>query len=379
MDFALNETQQDLTGLARRILETEVTEERLRQAEAGADRFDPHVWDAFADAGLLSISLPESCWGSGYGLFEQCLILEEVGRTVAPVPVWASIMLGAMPIAAFGTAEQQARYVAPAATGSTVLTAALVEPLNPSLEQPLATARQVDGGAWVLDGTKTCVPAVTRASAVLVPAVTGDGAIVVAIVATDAAGVTIAPQKTTNREVEGLVTLAGVRVEAADVLAGPDEGADVLEWMIQRATLGLCALQLGVTEKALRMTAEYTTTRVQFDRPIAHFQAVAQRAADAYIDVEGIRLTLWQAAYLLDAGEAASEDAATAVEVAKFWASDGGHRVAHAAAHLHGGVGVDVDYPLHRYFLWAKKIELSLGPATHQLLRIGKGLASTPI
>jgi len=169
--------------------------------------------------------------------------------------------------------------------------------------------------------------------------------------------------------------LDGVRVGASDVLAGPESGADVLRWMIERATVGLCAVQLGVTEKALRMTAEYTTTRIQFDRPIAHFQAVAQRAADAYIDVEGIRLTLWQAAYLLDAGR----PAATEVEVAKFWASDGGHRVAHAAAPLHGGVGVDVDYPLHRYFLWAKKIELSLGASTQQLLRIGRSLAAQPV
>jgi alkylation response protein AidB-like acyl-CoA dehydrogenase len=139
--------------------------------------------------------------------------------------------------------------------------------------------------------------------------------------------------------------------------------------------VGLCAIQLGVTDKALRMTAEYTTTRVQFDRPLAHFQAVGQRAADAFIDVEGIRLTLWQAAYRLDEGLPAD----TEVEVAKFWASDGGHRVAHAAAHLHGGVGVDVDYPLHRYFLWAKKLELTLGGSTQQLLRIGRHLAADPV
>src|SRR5713101_977625 len=125
----------------------------------------------------------------------------------------------------------------------------------------------------------------------------------------------------------------------------------------------------------LEMTAEYTKTRVQFDRPIATFQAVGQRAADAYINVEGIRLTLWQAAWRLSEGLPAR----TEIEVAKYWASEGGHSVLHAAQHLHGGIGVDVDYPLHRYFLWGKKIEFTLGGAIQQLRRIGTALATEPV
>ena len=116
----------------------------------------------------------------------------------------------------------------------------------------------------------------------------------------------------------------------------------------------------GVTAKApSRMTAEYTKEREQFDRVIATFQAVGQRAADAYIDTEAIRLTAWQAVWRLADGLPAAEHAASA----KFWAAEGGQRVVHAAQHLHGGVGVDRDYPLHRYFLWTKKHELFLGGA----------------
>jgi acyl-CoA dehydrogenase len=374
VDFSLTETQEDLQALARRILEAECTEERLRQAEAGADRFDPRTWDALAKANLLGISLPESCGGSGYGVLEQCLVLEEVGRAVAPVPVLASIVLGAMPIGRWGTPDQQQRYVAPAIAGELILTAALVEPTNPDGELLSTTAAPAADGGWILDGVKTCVPAGASASVVLVPAQAPDG-VVVAIVDLAAAGVKVTPQATTNRDREALIELRGVNVAAREVLAGPADGVEALRWIRQRATVGLCALQLGVTDKALRMTAEYTSTRVQFDRPLAHFQAVGQRAADAFIDVEGIRLTLWQAAYRVDEGL----PAATEVEVAKFWASDGGHRVAHAAAHLHGGVGVDVDYPLHRYFLWAKKIELTLGGATQQLLQIGRYLAAEPV
>jgi acyl-CoA dehydrogenase len=305
-------------------------------------------------------------------MIEQALVLTEVGRTVAPVPVWASIVLGALPIATFGTPAQQTRYAEPAGRGELFLTAALVEPVN-SDPTCLTTTARPDGGGWIVDGVKTCVPAGPLAQRIIVPAA-APGGIVLLIVDPAAPGVSVTRQATTNRESEALVELAGVFVGADDVLAGPDRGADLLEWLVQRATVGLCALQLGVTEKALRMTAEYTKTRIQFDRPIAHFQAVGQRAADAYIDVEGIRLTTLQAAYRLDGGV----EAATEVEVAKFWAADGGHRVAHAAAHLHGGVGVDVDYPVHRYFIWAKKIELSLGGSTQQLLRIGRHLAEQP-
>jgi acyl-CoA dehydrogenase len=372
VDFSFTEAQQDIQDLARKILEAETTEERLREAEAGPERFDPRTWAALGRAHLLGIALPESCGGSGYGMLEESLVLAEVGRTVAPVPVWPSIVLGALPIAAFGTDDQCQRYASPAAAAELVLTAALVEPLNPDPEMLTTTARP-SGGGWVLDGTKTCVPAATFAGAILVPATSPDG-VVIAIVDPASPGVTMTRQATTNREHEALIELAGVDIDAADMLAGPVRGAEVLHWMLQRATVGLCAMQLGVTERALRMTADYTKTRIQFDRPIAHFQAVGQRAADAYIDVEGIRLTLLQAAYRLDEGI----DADTEVEVAKFWAADGGHRVAHAAAHLHGGVGVDVDYPLHRFFLWAKKIELTLGGSTQQLLRIGRQLAAQP-
>ena len=152
-----------------------------------------------------------------------------------------------------------------------------------------------------------------------------------------------------------------------------DRGGRVLSLTAHNATTGLCARQLGVLARALELTAEYARNRVQFGKPIGAFQAVAQRLADGYIDVEAVRLTMWQAAWQLSAGEPAE----TAVATAKFWAADAGHRVAHTAIHLHGGVGIDLDYPLHRYFLAAKLGEFALGGATAQLRRIGTALART--
>jgi 3-oxocholest-4-en-26-oyl-CoA dehydrogenase beta subunit len=127
-----------------------------------------------------------------------------------------------------------------------------------------------------------------------------------------------------------------------------------------------------VVERALELTSEYARSRVQFGRPIGSFQAVAQRLADVYIDVEAVRLTMWQAAWRLSAGLPCDTEIATA----KFWAADAGHRVAHTAVHVHGGVGIDLDYPLHRYFTAAKQCEFALGGATAQLRHIGATLAS---
>ncbi|GAA2643548.1 acyl-CoA dehydrogenase family protein [Paractinoplanes durhamensis] len=156
------------------------------------------------------------------------------------------------------------------------------------------------------------------------------------------------------------------------VLDGPEAllaQAGPADWLAARATVGACATQLGVVERALEMTAEYARTRVQFGRPIGSFQAVSQRLADAWIDVEALRLTLWQAAWLLSEERPATAEVATA----GFWAAETGHRVLHTAVHIHGGVGLDLDYPLHRYFLAAKHHEFLLGGATAQLATINPG------
>jgi len=182
------------------------------------------------------------------------------------------------------------------------------------------------------------------------------------------AGVSVEPQQLTDFAPAGRVVLAQVGLDDDRVLGG----GEVADWLVARATVGLCAAQSGVIERALELTAEHAKSRVAFGRPIGSFQAVTQRLADAYVDVEAVRLTMWQAAWLLSSGEPGSD---AAVAVAKFWAAEAGHRVAHTAVHVHGGMGIDVTYPVHRYFVAAKRYEFALGGATAQLLRIGGTLA----
>jgi alkylation response protein AidB-like acyl-CoA dehydrogenase len=363
MDFAFTPEQDALRQLARQLLEDHVTPDRLAAVEREDDGVDRKTWAALAEAKLLGTTVPEAFGGSGLGFLDLCLVLEQVGRTVAPIPVFPTLVLGALPIATFGTPAQRERWLPRVAAGECVLTAALVDAGSDDPTAPTTTARR-DGGTWRLDGVRDCVAAAHLADVVLVPARTA-GASAVFLVDPHAPGVTLERQVATNRQVEARMTLAGAIGEPL----GDD--ADVLAWMTDRALVGLCAMQLGVTDRALRMTADYTSRREQFGRPIATFQAVHQRAGDAYVDVAAIRLTCWQAAWRLAEGLPASAE----VAVAKFWASEAGHRVVYAAQHLHGGIGVDVDYPLHRYYLWAKRIELLLGSGTRQLARLGAGLA----
>jgi alkylation response protein AidB-like acyl-CoA dehydrogenase len=369
MDFSFTEDQQALQELARKILETEVTHERLKQIEAGDEWFDRKVWDALAQSQLLGVSVPEEYGGSGLGFFELCLLLEEVGRVVAPLPLHPTLVTGALPLVTFGTQEQRERFLPGVVRGETILSAALFESDSDDPMQLSTTARS-DGNGWILEGVKSCVPAAKLAGAVVTPARVGAD-VVLLLVDPQADGVTLEPQETTRGEPEFRMTLSGVRLSGENVLGSPETGATILGWIVDRAVVGLCAMQVGVSERALRITADYTSSRSQFDRPIGSFQAVHQRAADAYIDVEAIRLTTWQAAWRL------ADDLPSPAEVAiaKFWAAEGGHAVGYAAQHLHGGIGVDVDYPIHRYYLWSKQIELALGSATRQLVRLGKRIA----
>jgi alkylation response protein AidB-like acyl-CoA dehydrogenase len=216
------------------------------------------------------------------------------------------------------------------------------------------------------------VPAGELADLVLVPATTDDGRVVVLLVETSTPGLRVTPLVTTSGQPEARLDLDDVRVGAEALLGTAADGARILAWIEERATTALACVALGVTAQALALTAEYTKNRKQFDQPIAMFQAVGQRLADAYVDVEAIRLTAWQAAWRLAAGLPATSQ----VAVAKLWANTAGQRVVHTAQHLHGGMGVDRDYPLHRYFLYAKQLELTLGGTTAQLRRLGKLIAA---
>jgi alkylation response protein AidB-like acyl-CoA dehydrogenase len=370
MDFALDETQKAVSDLAKKIFSQRLGPDVLKKVEADESRFLRPLWKELATAGLLGTAIPESHGGSGQDFISLCALLEQVGAAVAPLPVFATLALGALPVAEFGSPDLRQRLLPGVAQGEAILSAALTEAGSDDPRRP-ATSAVRKKGEWLVSGTKICVPAAHLAERILVPARTSDTGVGIFLVDPRAPGVKIARQITTTGEPLGEVVLSDARVNDGDVLGHPEGGNDVLAWLLPRATVALCAMELGVVDRALRMTAEYTASRRQFDRPIATFQAVAQRVADAYIDVEAIRVATWHAAYRLSVGLPSAE----AVAIAKFFSCEAGHRVVYAAQHLHGGIGFDLDYPLYRYYLWSKQIELTLGSAVTHLTRLGAELA----
>ncbi len=367
MDFTTTEAAHDLGGLVDTIVDAVCTPQHQRELDGLEQRFDRELWGKLIEADILTSAAPAALGGDGFGVLEQVAILVALGHQLAAVPYLDSVMLAAGALARFGSEELQQEWGVPAVRGEKILTVALDGEMG---EGPVQAVSAGDG--YRLTGTRTQVGFGPVADAFLVPAETDSGATVF-LVAADAPGVTVTALQTTGLGSVGHLALDGVAVDAARRIG---DGADgiVAAWLDALASLGRSAFQLGVLERGLQLTADYARTREQFDRPIGSFQAVAQRLADGYIDVKALRLTLTQAAWRV------SEDVPAEIDVASaaFWAADAGHRVAHTIVHVHGGVGVDTDHPVHRYFLAAKEIEFALHGATGQLRRIGRELAETP-
>jgi 3-oxocholest-4-en-26-oyl-CoA dehydrogenase beta subunit len=364
MDFTTTEAAADLGGLARTITDSVCTAEHHRDLDKLDERFDRELWSKLIDADILSTTAPETLGGGGFGVLEEAAVLVALGRQIAAVPYLESVVLAAGALAKFGSEALQQDWAVPAVKGEKILTVALDGEMG---EGPVQS--QTSGAGHRLTGTRELVGYGPVADAFLVPAETDSGTRVFLVAAGDA-GVSVTSIDTTGHGSVGHLELQGAEVDAARIVGGDE----VVKWLITRGTLGRSAFQLGVLERALELTAEYAREREQFDRPIGSFQAVGQRLADGYIDIKGLRLTLTQAAWRL------SEDLPADLEVgtAAFWAAEAGHRVAHTTVHVHGGVGVDTDHPVHRYFLAAKQTEFAVGGATGQLLRIGRELAETP-
>lgn len=365
MDFNLDETQQEIADLARRILEDRVTHLSIRTIEAGTEWFDRDTWAELAKAGLVGIALREDVGGGGMGLVELGQVLEAQGRTVAPLPL-VPTSGAALATDQFGTLAQRQALLPGVCDGSVVLSVALQEYGNDDLEQPYVAARP-SGDGWVVTGTKVMVEYAEQATRLVVSARTPDGP---ALFLVDPKAATQLVRGLTSRKEP--VHEVHLENTPAELLGSVTEGATMLRWLVERMLGLVCSVQVGVTDKQVRITADYTSTREQFGRPIATFQAVTQRLANAYIDVQAMRLSTYSALWRLANGLDAAED----LRVAKWFASDGAHHIAHGAQHMHGGAGVDIENPLHRYTLWSKHLECSLGAGTASLRALGAQLAA---
>ncbi len=347
MDFTPTEEQQAVRGLAVDLFAT------ASHPGLGVEGFDTELWARLGEAGLLGLSVTEELGGGGLPLAVAAVVAEEAGRAAGRVPVVP--VLAALPLLT------DPALVAKALTGTTVV----VPALGADGWTAGVTAARVAGG-WELTGTQLAVAWAREAEYAVVSGHAGDGTDVLVLLDLSTAGVTRKDEQVSSLEPHATLVLeAAVGTELAT-------GRDALEDALARLTLLQCSYAVGVAEASLHLAARHVSTREQFGKPLAAFQAITYQVADCWIDVEAMRLTAQQAVWRLDQGLPAGEQTA----IAAFWGAEGVQRVVGKAVHLHGGLGVDVSYGLHKWFLVGKVVELSLGGGQRQLERLGELIAA---
>ncbi|MFF8915981.1 acyl-CoA dehydrogenase family protein [Streptomyces sp. NPDC015032] len=406
MDFTFTEEQQAAAEAAGAIF-SDVAPDGVPSPAlvpgAVAEDIDRSLWAGLAAGDLLSLTLSPEHGGAGLDLVALCLVLRESAKVLARVPLLETCGV-AMALQRYGDPGLAAELLPRVGRGELVLTVGANGRSGHDPAELAVTARReaptgndrsgaetgegpekgpgiatadTDGDAtgWVLDGVQSGVPWAQAADWIAVPAHTGEGRAVLALVRPAHEGVTLAEQVSTSGELFAEVRLDSVRIDSRALIGT----AGAWEWLRALLTTGTCALALGLGEAVLAMTSEYTGKREQFGFPVATFQSVAVQAADRYIDLRAMEVTLWQAAWRISTGAGGAMPVEGDIAVAKIWASDGVRRVVQTAQHLHGGFGADTDYSLHRFHAWAKQIELSLGPAAAHEEALGDLLAAHPL
>ncbi|MDT5397581.1 MAG: 3-oxo-4-pregnene-20-carboxyl-CoA dehydrogenase alpha subunit [Mycobacterium sp.] len=308
-------------------------------------------WAALVDGGVVAFGVPERLGGDGLGLGEVASALTEIGRHGAVGPALATLGLGLVPLLELASDEQQDRFLAGTAKGG-VLTAALNEPGHALPERPATTF-----SAGRLSGTKIGVPYAEQADWMLVSTDSG-----VVVVSPKAAGVTLTKTPAANHSDEYVVTFADVTVPDTDVLAG----AEVVRVnQLALATTG--AYVAGLVAGALRLTADYVASREQFGKPLSTFQTVAAQLAEVYIASRTIALASTSAIWRLVEGRDAAED----LDVLGYWVTSQAPPVMQLCHHMHGGMGMDIAYPMDRYYSTIKDLTRLLGGPSHRLDLVG--------
>jgi 3-oxo-4-pregnene-20-carboxyl-CoA dehydrogenase alpha subunit len=312
-------------------------------------------WAALVDGGVVAFGVPERLGGDGLGLPEIAATLTEIGRHGTVSPALATLGLGLVPLLDLASHEQQDRFLAGVAKGG-VLTAALNEPGSSLPDRP-ATVLSGSAGGLKLSGTKVGVPYAGQADWMLVSADAG-----VVVVSPKAPGVTLTKTPTSNHSDEYVVTFADVTVPDADVLAGADPHR-VNQLVL--ATMG--AFAAGLVAGALRLTADYVASREQFGKPLSTFQTVAAQLAEVYIASRTIALASTSVTWRLAEGRDAAED----LDVLGYWVTSQAPPVMQLCHHLHGGMGMDIAYPMDRYYSTIKDLTRLLGGPAHRLELVG--------
>jgi alkylation response protein AidB-like acyl-CoA dehydrogenase len=375
MDIGFTEEQELLRDTARKFLDSECTTKFVREMMATDAAVSDAFWQQLADNGWLGITYPEEAGGSGLGLVDLVVLMEEVGRAVMPGPYPATVLLGGAAIAAAGSPQQQREWLPRIAAGESKATLALTEP-NARWDAAgiTATAREARG-SFTLSGTKMFVPDAHLADVLVIAARSRDGStledgVSLFLVPKDAPGLAIRrlPSVDETRKLCEL-KLDNVAVPSSALLGELHQGWAPLLQVIDRAAVALSAEMCGAAQRVLDMTVEYAKLRVAFGKPIGSYQGVKHKCADMLVDIENAKSLTYYAAWAVDEGDA---EASLAVSMAKAAASDAGRKVCAAGIQLHGGIGMTWEHDLQLYLKRAKADEVAFGDASWHRERVAR-------
>jgi len=363
VQLVLSEDQELLAKTALDFAREHSPVSRVRALRDGSDPtgFSRALWKQMAELGWVGILIPESHGGAGMGLADLAVVLEALGRTLAPEPFLSTVLLGGQAIALGGSEAQRQAWLPRVAAGDALLTLAWQEARSRYDLRRVAATAESEGDGWRLAGEKIQVLDAHVADAFIVSARTGAGAeLGLFLVPAGAPGLSITRQTRIDARNAGLVRLEGVRVGRDARLGGTEGGAALLERVIDRATAGLCAEMLGAMSQVFDDTLQYLKTRVQFGVPIGSFQALKHRAAKLFMEIELARSAVMAAVRAADEGDA---DLPALVSLAKARCSDAFVLAANEGVQMHGGVGMTDEYDLGFYMKRARVAEMTFGDA----------------
>jgi len=362
MDLALSEEQEMLKKTAQGFLENKCSKALVREMERDEKGYSPELWHEMAELGWMGLVIPEKYGGMGMKFLDLAILIEEMGKFLVPGPFLPTVVYCGLPIAAYGSEEQKQEFLPRIAWGNIIMTLALIEPSADIEAKAIQTRAVADGSDYVLNGVKLFVPDAHVADYFLVVARTKDSedsdeGITLFLVDAKSAGMscTVLNSIASDRQCE--VVLENVRVPGTNILGELDRGWQIASKVLEQAAVAQCAVMVGGAQAVLDMTVAYAKERIQFDRPIASFQAVQHKFANMLVALEGSRYITYEAAWKLNE----NIPAALEVSMAKAWVSEAYQQICAEGHDIHGGVGYIVEHDMQLYFRRAKAAELAFG------------------
>ena len=364
MNLALSEEQEMLKTMTRDFLTEKLPKAAVREIEESELGYSPELWREMAGLGWVGLVLPEKYGGGGMSFLDLAVLLEEMGKACLPGPYFSAVVLGGLPILDAGSEEQKEKYLPKIASGEVIVTLALTEPSASYDATAIEMKATASGDNYVLNGTKLFVPDAHIADYMLVVARTdekskGETGISIFIVDTKNPGISHTLLKTMANDNLCEVVFDKVSVPRENILGQLGGGWDVVQKIIQRAAIARCCEVVGCVQQALDMTVEYAKERKQFGRPIGSFQVIQHYCADMATDVDGARLSTYQAAWMISEGLPCTLE----IAVAKAWAGEASQRIMALAHQIHGAIGYSIDHDLQFFTRRAKAAEATFGDA----------------